>query len=71
MIEQNQRSIKRVTKQTTGFKSFEVAEATFSGIELHHMLKKGQHVASGHMGTMQLGNNFMHSLSNCILRKTN
>ena len=26
----------------TGFKSFEAAEATISGIELHHMLKKNQ-----------------------------
>jgi len=26
----------------TGFKSFEAAEATIAGIELHHMLKKNQ-----------------------------
>ena len=26
-----------------GFKSFDSAEATISGIELHHMLRKSQH----------------------------
>jgi len=29
-----------------GFKSFESAQAIISGIELHHMLRKGQHVQS-------------------------
>jgi putative transposase len=42
IVEQDHRGIKRVTKFNTGFKSFEAAEATIAGIELHHMLKKGQ-----------------------------
>jgi len=42
MIEQDHRGIKNVTKYTLGFKSFESAEATIAGIELHRMLKKGQ-----------------------------
>ena len=42
IVEQDHRGIKKVTKVMTGFKSFEAAEATISGIELHHMLKKGQ-----------------------------
>jgi putative transposase len=42
MVEQDHRGIKRVTKVMTGFKSFEAAEATIAGIELHHMLKKNQ-----------------------------
>jgi putative transposase len=42
MIEQDNRGIKKVVKVTTGFKSFKAAEATIAGIELHHMLKKGQ-----------------------------
>jgi putative transposase len=42
MVEQDHRGIKRVTKYMLGFKSFEAAEATISGIELHRMLKKGQ-----------------------------
>ena len=42
MIEQDHRGIKNITKYTLGFKSFEAAEATIAGIELHRMLKKGQ-----------------------------
>ena len=38
-----ERGIKRVTKPMIGFKAFHSAEATLSGIELHHMLRKGQH----------------------------
>lgn len=47
MVEQDHRSIKKVTKVMTGFKSFEAAEATLSGIELHHMLKKNQLDSNG------------------------
>jgi len=42
IVEQDHRGIKKVTKVMTGFKSFEAAEATIAGIELYHMLKKGQ-----------------------------
>jgi len=42
MVEQDHRGIKNITKYTLGFKSFETAEATIAGIELHRMLKKGQ-----------------------------
>ncbi|WP_245183426.1 IS6 family transposase [Legionella israelensis] len=42
MVEQDHRGIKNITKYTLGFKSFEAAEATIAGIELHRMLKKGQ-----------------------------
>ncbi len=42
MVEQDHRFIKKVTKYTLGFKTFESAEATIAGIELHHMLKKRQ-----------------------------
>lgn len=47
MVEQDHRGIKKVTKVMTGFKSFEAAEATISGIELHHMLKKNQLDSNG------------------------
>ncbi|NIH45813.1 DDE-type integrase/transposase/recombinase [Enterobacter asburiae] len=40
-MEQDHRGIKRITKSTLGFKSFESAEATIAGIEVHRMLKKG------------------------------
>ena|SRR6185312_8828007 len=43
IVEQDHRGIKRITKTTTGFKSFESAKATLAGIELHRMLRKGQH----------------------------
>ena len=46
IVEQDHRFIKKITKPMKGFKSFESAQATISGIELHHMLRKGQHVQS-------------------------
>jgi putative transposase len=46
IIEQDHRGIKRITKPMLGFKKFHSAEATLSGIELHRMLKKGQHIHS-------------------------
>ncbi len=42
IVEQDHRFIKWITKYTKGFKSFDSAEAAIAGIELHHMLKKGQ-----------------------------
>lgn len=48
-IEQDHRAIKRITKAMMGFKSFDSAEATLAGIELHHMLKKGQYRNPGNM----------------------
>ena len=42
MVEQDHRGIKRVTKPMLGFKSFASAENTLAGIELYHMLRKGQ-----------------------------
>jgi len=43
IIEQDHRALKRITKLMMGFKAFHSAQATITGIELHHMLKKGQH----------------------------
>lgn len=43
IIEQDHRGVKRMTKPMMGFKSFASAKATIGGIELHHMLKKGQY----------------------------
>lgn len=42
IVEQDHRFIKKITKMMMGFKAFHSAEATIAGIELHHMLKKGQ-----------------------------
>jgi putative transposase len=42
IVEQDHRAIKRVTRLILGFKAFEAAQRTLVGIELMHMLKKGQ-----------------------------
>jgi putative transposase len=42
IVEQDHRHIKRIIKPMLGFKSFASAKATIAGIELHHMIKKGQ-----------------------------
>lgn len=43
IVEADHRFVKKLTKPMLGFKAFHSAEATIAGIELHHMLKKGQH----------------------------
>jgi putative transposase len=42
IIEQDHRGVKRMTRPMLGFKSYAAAQATLIGIELMHMLKKGQ-----------------------------
>src|SRR5499426_111319 len=42
IIEQDHRGVKRVTRPMLGFKAFEAAQSTLVGIELMHMLRKGQ-----------------------------
>ena len=49
IVEQDHRHIKRILKPMLGFKSFLSAKATIAGVELHHMLKKGQMVANANM----------------------
>jgi putative transposase len=44
IVEQDHRGVKRVTHPMLGFKSFDAAQCTLAGIELMHMLKKGQMV---------------------------
>jgi putative transposase len=44
IVEQDHRFIKKITKPMKGFKAFHSAKATLAGIELHHMLRKGQHL---------------------------
>ncbi|KTD20041.1 IS6 family transposase [Legionella israelensis] len=44
IVEQDHRFVKKITKPIKGFKDFQSARATLAGIELHHMLKKGQHL---------------------------
>jgi transposase-like protein len=42
IVEQDHRAIKRITKLMMGFKSFHSAAKTIAGIELIHMIRKGQ-----------------------------
>jgi putative transposase len=42
IVEQDHRGVKRITCPMLGFKSFEAAQSTLVGIELMHMLRKGQ-----------------------------
>ena len=43
IVEQDHRFVKKITKPMRDFKAFYSAKATLAGIELHHMLRKGQH----------------------------
>lgn len=43
IVEQDHRFVKKITKPMKGFKAFHSVEATLARIELHHMLRKGQH----------------------------
>ena len=42
IVEQDHRAIKRVTRPMLNFKSFRSAGAVLAGIELMHMIRKGQ-----------------------------
>ncbi|SDQ31717.1 IS6 family transposase [Pseudovibrio sp. Tun.PSC04-5.I4] len=42
IVEQDHRFIKRITKPMMGFKAFRSAAATLDGIEVAHMIRKGQ-----------------------------
>jgi putative transposase len=44
IVEQDHRAVKRVVRPMLGFKSMETAQRTLAGIEVMHMLKKGQMV---------------------------
>ena len=41
-MEQDQRAIKSITKSMLGFKSFQAVKNVLAGIELMHMIRKGQ-----------------------------
>jgi transposase-like protein len=42
IVEQDHRAVKRLTRPMMGFQSFEAAQPTLAGIELMHMIRKGQ-----------------------------
>src|SRR5471032_1054334 len=47
IVEQDHRAIKRVTRQMLNFKSFRCASSVLAGIELMHMIRKGQYAIDG------------------------
>ena len=42
LVEQDHRAIKRIVRPMLGFQSFRTARITLQGVELMHMIKKGQ-----------------------------
>ena len=46
IVEQDHRAIKRVTRPMLNFKSFRSASNTLAGIELMHMIRKGQMIVA-------------------------
>src|SRR4051812_45667869 len=53
IVEQDHRAIKRLVRPTLGFKSFWSAAITLAGIELMHMIRKGQLKAAGKLRPAQ------------------
>ena len=49
IVEQDHRAIKRLVRSMLGFKSFGSAAVTLAGIELMHMIRKGQLRTTGEM----------------------
>ena len=47
IVEQDHRAVKRVSKPMLGFKSFNAAKCVLAGIELMHMIRKGQLMMKG------------------------
>lgn len=47
IVEQDHRAIKRLTRPMLGFKSFRSASNVLAGIELIHMIRKGQFATDG------------------------
>ncbi|MBC3863043.1 IS6 family transposase [Undibacterium jejuense] len=47
IMEQDHRGVKRITKPMLGFKSFQSAKSILAGIELIHMIRKGQLMMEG------------------------
>jgi putative transposase len=55
LIEQDHRAIKRIIRPMLGFKSFRSARITLQGIELMHMVKKGQMVSGNNQNLSAAG----------------
>ena len=53
LVEQDHRAIKRMTRPILGFKSFWSAAVTLAGVELMHMIRKGQLLLTGELRPAQ------------------
>jgi len=53
IVEQDHRAVKRVVRPMLGFKSFRSAAATLAGVELMHMIRKGQLRTTGELRPAQ------------------
>ncbi|VFU16647.1 IS6 family transposase [Methylocella tundrae] len=53
IVEQDHRAVKRVVRPMMGFKSFRSAAPTLAGVELLHMIRKGQLRARGTLSPAQ------------------
>jgi putative transposase len=53
IVEQDHGFIKRITKPMWGFKAFHSASSTLIGIELHHMIRKQQHINSANQSVFE------------------
>ena len=47
VVERGHRAVKRITKPMLNFKSFRSAKSALAGIELMHMIRKGQLLLKG------------------------
>src|SRR5512135_1276978 len=56
-VEQDHRAVKRIVRPMLGFNSFRSARTTLQGIELMHMIKKGQMIAA-HRQTLSAAGQF-------------
>ena len=54
-VEQDHRAVKRIVRPMMGFQTFRSARVTLQGIELMHMIKKGQMVAGESQGLSAAG----------------
>ncbi|NIA56199.1 IS6 family transposase [Massilia sp. TW-1] len=64
IVEQDHRTVKRVTRPMLGFKSFRAAANVLAGVELTHMIRKGQFVIDG-AASMSFADQF-HALAGHI-----
>ncbi len=46
IVEQDHQAVKRITQPMLGFKSFRAASHVLAGIELMHMIRKGQMIVT-------------------------